>query len=438
MRRGQPMAPAAHEHDDRRREGEQRRERDQARHERLVPVGERARRGAQGAVVVIVVATGAHRRHGARGRCPPRRSCPSCPSSSSTASCRCRSSLLDRCRSRRPTRLPPVIWSSAWSSASRSWSSSGWALFFFLLLARWRSAVDGMYWSAPGESLWAWAAGAADGDERGDRGKRAQRRYRVKRVTSQTLPRQTRRGPPAGLSARLQWAFGHRSSCPRARSPPPFRTAPTRFRHGGFWPWPCGGRWSPACCCGCFRGRRCPGEAIVAGALPRRRSPGSPRSRWAGGWTTAEPSTTRCGRSCYAGVFALVVVASPARSARSWLAGLAIGLVALSVLALGSRMIPSLFPTQDLVRGPARDARAAELPARLLERPRRGARPRRACCWWRLAGLARSVSGPDARHRGHAAAGARRLPHVLARRRGGRGGGPRDPASCSVPSASGS
>ena len=33
----------------------------------------------------------------------------------------------------------------------------------------------------------------------------------------------------------------------------------------------------------------------------------------------------------YAGVFALVVVASPARSARSWLAGLGIGLVALSV-----------------------------------------------------------------------------------------------------------
>ena len=47
---------------------------------------------------------------------------------------------------------------------------------------------------------------------------------------------------------------------------------------------------------------------------------------------------------CYAGVFALVVAASPARSARSWLAGLAIGLVALSVVALGSRMVPSLFP----------------------------------------------------------------------------------------------
>ncbi len=47
---------------------------------------------------------------------------------------------------------------------------------------------------------------------------------------------------------------------------------------------------------------------------------------------------------CYSGVFALVVAASPARSARSWLAGLAIGLVALSVVALGSRLVPSLFP----------------------------------------------------------------------------------------------
>ena len=51
----------------------------------------------------------------------------------------------------------------------------------------------------------------------------------------------------------------------------------------------------------------------------------------------------------YAGVFVLVLVASPARSARAWLAGLAIGLVALALLALGSRMIPSLFPDNDLV-----------------------------------------------------------------------------------------
>ncbi len=51
---------------------------------------------------------------------------------------------------------------------------------------------------------------------------------------------------------------------------------------------------------------------------------------------------------CYAGVFTLVVAASPARSARSWLAGLAIGLVAVSVVSLGSRMLPSLFPEPDL------------------------------------------------------------------------------------------
>ncbi|MBN1530619.1 MAG: O-antigen ligase family protein [Thermoleophilaceae bacterium] len=51
----------------------------------------------------------------------------------------------------------------------------------------------------------------------------------------------------------------------------------------------------------------------------------------------------------YTGVFALVLVAAPARSARAWLNGLAIGLVAMSVLALGSRMVPSLFSEGDLV-----------------------------------------------------------------------------------------
>ena len=74
---------------------------------------------------------------------------------------------------------------------------------------------------------------------------------------------------------------------------------------------------------------------------------------------TEEHSTTRSGRCCYAGVFALVVVAAPARSARSWLAGLAIGLVAVSVLSLGSRMIPSLFPA------PGRDPHLAATRGRL-------------------------------------------------------------------------
>jgi O-antigen ligase/polysaccharide polymerase Wzy-like membrane protein len=51
----------------------------------------------------------------------------------------------------------------------------------------------------------------------------------------------------------------------------------------------------------------------------------------------------------YLGLFVLVVVASPAGSARLWLAGLAVGLVAVAALALGSRIQPSAFPEQDLV-----------------------------------------------------------------------------------------
>jgi O-antigen ligase/polysaccharide polymerase Wzy-like membrane protein len=52
----------------------------------------------------------------------------------------------------------------------------------------------------------------------------------------------------------------------------------------------------------------------------------------------------------YLGLFVLVVVASPRGSARLWLGGLAIGLVGVAVLALGSRMQPSLFPANDLAR----------------------------------------------------------------------------------------
>ena len=52
----------------------------------------------------------------------------------------------------------------------------------------------------------------------------------------------------------------------------------------------------------------------------------------------------------YAGVFALVVVAAPAGSAGRWLAGLGLGLVGVAILAVGSRVEPSLFPEQDLVR----------------------------------------------------------------------------------------
>jgi hypothetical protein len=51
--------------------------------------------------------------------------------------------------------------------------------------------------------------------------------------------------------------------------------------------------------------------------------------------------------SGYAGLFALVVLASSRASARSWLTGLAIGLVAVAALALGSRFEPSLLPGHD-------------------------------------------------------------------------------------------
>ena len=51
----------------------------------------------------------------------------------------------------------------------------------------------------------------------------------------------------------------------------------------------------------------------------------------------------------YLGLFALVVIASPAGSARQWLAGLAVGLLAVAALALGSRLQPELFPANELV-----------------------------------------------------------------------------------------
>jgi len=51
----------------------------------------------------------------------------------------------------------------------------------------------------------------------------------------------------------------------------------------------------------------------------------------------------------YAGVFALVVLASPQGSARSWLLGLAIGLVAVAALALASRFEPGLPGSDDQI-----------------------------------------------------------------------------------------
>jgi O-Antigen ligase len=52
----------------------------------------------------------------------------------------------------------------------------------------------------------------------------------------------------------------------------------------------------------------------------------------------------------YLGLFVLVVVASPSGSGRQWLTGLAAGLLVVAAFAVGSRVQPSLFPTNDLVR----------------------------------------------------------------------------------------
>ncbi len=51
----------------------------------------------------------------------------------------------------------------------------------------------------------------------------------------------------------------------------------------------------------------------------------------------------------YAGVFALVVLGSPGGSGRAWFTGLAIGLTAVSAIALASRVFPGLFPDQGVV-----------------------------------------------------------------------------------------
>jgi O-Antigen ligase len=50
----------------------------------------------------------------------------------------------------------------------------------------------------------------------------------------------------------------------------------------------------------------------------------------------------------YVGIFALVVLASPAHSGRDWLQGLALGLLAVALLGLASRFEPSLFPESEL------------------------------------------------------------------------------------------
>ncbi len=76
----------------------------------------------------------------------------------------------------------------------------------------------------------------------------------------------------------------------------------------------------------------------------------------------------------YLGIFVLVVVAATRGDAVTWLAGLAIGLVAVAAIALGGRFEPSLFGNPDVQiveRLPAALGRLT-YPDRLLERPRCG------------------------------------------------------------------
>ena len=103
---------------------------------------------------------------------------------------------------------------------------------------------------------------------------------------------------------------------------------------------------------------------LAFGVLPRARVPG--RALVAGGgllalavlallsigWASDDGAAfaEAVRASGYLGAFTLVVLASPAGSARSWLGGLAIGLVVVAALALGSRIEPSAFPEQDLSR----------------------------------------------------------------------------------------
>lgn len=54
--------------------------------------------------------------------------------------------------------------------------------------------------------------------------------------------------------------------------------------------------------------------------------------------------------SAYLGAFALVVLLSTPGGARPWLTGIAAGLVVVAALALGSRLVPSLFPAEDIPR----------------------------------------------------------------------------------------
>ena len=121
-------------------------------------------------------------------------------------------------------------------------------------------------------------------------------------------------------------------------------------------------------------------------------------------------------------------LASRRAEARPWLVGLAIGLTAIAAIALLARFEPSLVrqPRRRPRPEPARGARPAHLPDRILERPRRGdgRGDRPADLVRRRLGLA-MVAVAGGRRAAGGDAGA--LDHRLARRDHRRGDRNRDP-----------
>ena len=163
---------------------------------------------------------------------------------------------------------------------------------------------------------------------------------------------------------------------------------------------------------GAWPSRRIPRAAFVTGALLAAFAAWDLISTaWA---PSAERAFNEFDRTAlYLGAFVIVVVASRDDRLGRWLDGLALAIVATAIVALVSRLFPGSFP----IPGPADAApeleRPAELPARLLERPRdlRRARFSAAVC---LAGRRRPPAPPH-RGRGVSAPRLRRLSELVAR-----------------------
>ena len=170
---------------------------------------------------------------------------------------------------------------------------------------------------------------------------------------------------------------------------------------------------------------RVPGPALVSGSLLGAFALWTGLSAlWA---ASAEKAFNEFDRVfLFLAIFALAVVAAPRGSARRWLAGLALGLTAVGVIALVSRLFPHSFgDTAQLAQAFPDREQAAELPGRLLERardPRRVRDPVPPLLRGRVA-RGRPRTGRRAAPGAHCDA----LPHVVTRRLGRRGDRDRRP-----------